>query len=127
MTSTLVVLFVALTMTSPCRSQDMFCCEVKVVTGTGELDLDGKFTLDQINIGRDPACYDGCIYTRENREGEEYCFKAVNNGAMIEELCGVTATRSPDMAINITTVSGTHFRIIHKMCQAHVKVTLIWL
>ena len=112
-------------MTSPCRSQDMFCCEVKVVTGTGELDLDGKYTLDHANIGRDPTCYDGCIYTREDREGEEYCFKAVNNGAMIEELCGVTDTGSQDMAMTITTVSGTQFRMIHMMCHAHVKITLI--
>ena len=104
----LILLFVGLSMTSPCSSQDLFCCKVKVVTGTGELDLDGKYTLDQINIGRDPACYDGCIYTREDREGEEYCFKAVENGAMIEEFCGVTSTRSPDTAMTITNVAGTH-------------------
>ena len=78
-----------------------------MVTGTGELDLDGKYTFDHINIGRDPACYNGCIYTREDREGEEYCFKAVNKGAIIEEMCGVTATKSPDMAA--TKVSGTSF------------------
>merc|ERR1711887_256649 len=99
MTSTPVLLFLVLTMTLPCMSQDLFCCEVKVVTGTGELDLDGKYTFDQTNIGRDPACYDGCVYTREDREGEEYCFKSVEEGAMIEEQCGVTSTRRPSMPI----------------------------
>ena len=100
MASTPVLLFVVLTMTSPCMFQDLFCCEVKVVTGTGELDLDGVYTFDQTNIGRDPACYDGCVYTREGWEGEEYCFKSVEEGAMIEEQCGVTTTRRPSMAIS---------------------------
>ena len=105
MTPTPVLVLVMLTMTSPCLSQDLFCCQVKVVTGTGELDLDGVYTYNQTNLDRDPVCQDGCVYTREGWEGEEYCFKSVVGGAMIEEQCGgFTTTRRPMMAF--TTGSG---------------------
>ena len=112
MTSTPVLLFVLLTMTSPCMSQDLSCCKVKIVTGTGELDLDGRYTYNQTNQGRDPVCRDGCVYTREGWEGEEYCFKTVEGGAMIEEQCDlITTTRRPMMAF--TTGSGKSFYKSH--------------
>ena len=66
------------------------------------LDLDGKYTYQQTIIGRDAACADGCVYSREGEkwEGKAYCFRAVDDGAAnIEEQCGVTTqgttTRRP--------------------------------
>ena len=84
------VLFCTLLTLSTTLSQDHACCSVKVVTGTGELGMDGVYTYSQTNQGRDSACADGCVYSREGRVGEEYCFQAVEDGARIEDVCGST-------------------------------------
>ena len=57
------------------------CCFKKVVSGTTN-GMDGTFYYKKSFEGTpDPNCADGCIYTREGREGEEYCFMAVSSGA----------------------------------------------
>merc|ERR1711936_1491850 len=57
------------------------CCYKKTVTGTAnEMDGTYYFKKNVVDV-KDPNCADGCIYTREGRESEEYCFKAVNSGA----------------------------------------------
>merc|ERR1711936_456283 len=57
------------------------CCYKKTVTGTAnEMDGTYYFKKNVVDV-KDPNCADGCIYTREGRENEEYCFKAVTSGA----------------------------------------------
>merc|ERR1711953_641986 len=57
------------------------CCYKKTVTGTAnEMDGTYYFKKNVVDV-KDPNCADGCIYTREGRESEEYCFKAVTSGA----------------------------------------------
>ena len=46
------VLFCTLLTLSTTLSQDHACCSVKVVTGTGELGMDGVYTYSQTNQGR---------------------------------------------------------------------------
>ena len=58
------------------------------MTETGELGMDGVYSYSETNQGRDAACADGCVYSREGRVGEEYCFMAVVDGANIEDVCG---------------------------------------
>merc|ERR1711953_87357 len=44
--------------------------------------MDGTYYFKKNVVDvKDPNCADGCIYTREGRESEEYCFKAVTSGA----------------------------------------------
>merc|ERR1711953_1451451 len=57
------------------------CCYKKTVTGTAN-QMDGTYYFKKNVVDvKDPNCADGCLYTREGRESEEYCFKAVTSGA----------------------------------------------
>merc|ERR1712232_199051 len=72
------------------------CCLKKVVSGTSN-DMDGTYNYKKTFDGtKDENCFDGCIYTREGREGEEYCFKFVTSGAAnINDECGAPAGTTP--------------------------------
>merc|ERR1712106_621694 len=56
------------------------CCHKKIVSGVAAEDkgLVGTYTLlDDVSDDKNVACFDGCVYAREGRQGEEYCFPAV--------------------------------------------------
>merc|ERR1712106_393966 len=66
------------------------CCTKKIVTGAAAEDkgLDGIYTLlNDVADDKNAACFDGCVYSREGKLGEEYCFQAVAGGADIEDQC----------------------------------------
>merc|ERR1712106_717114 len=66
------------------------CCHKKIVTGAAAeaKGLVGTYTLlDDVSDDKNVACFDGCVYAREGRQGEEYCFQAVAGGADIEDQC----------------------------------------
>merc|ERR1712106_649257 len=66
------------------------CCHKKIVTGAAAeaKGLVGIYTLlDDVSDDKNVACFDGCVYAREGRQGEEYCFQAVAGGADIEDQC----------------------------------------
>merc|ERR1712106_202992 len=66
------------------------CCTKKIVSGTAAEDkgLEGTYSLlNDVADDKNPACFDGCVYTRDGRQGEEYCFQAVAGGADIEDQC----------------------------------------
>merc|ERR1712106_1035564 len=66
------------------------CCTKKIVTGAAAEDkgLDGIYTLlNDVSDDKNVACFDGCVYKREGRQGEEYCFQEVAGGADIEDQC----------------------------------------
>merc|ERR1712123_471633 len=66
------------------------CCTKKIVTGAAAEDkgLDGIYTLlNDVSDDKNVACFDGCVYSREGRQGEEYCFQEVSGGADIEDQC----------------------------------------
>merc|ERR1711971_329175 len=61
--------------------------------------MDGTYNFVKTFDGeKDEACYDGCIYTREGKPGEEYCFKWVNSGAAnINDECEAPTGTTPPM------------------------------
>merc|ERR1711892_1346974 len=55
------------------------CCTKKIVSGTAAeaKELDGIYTLlNDVADDKNAACFDGCVYSREGKLGEEYCFQA---------------------------------------------------
>merc|ERR1712013_607137 len=73
------------------QAQDI-CCKIKIVSGTLAEDqgLAGTYTLIRdAGVAPDQACANGCVYSRDGVEGDEYCFQAVAAGADIEDQeCG---------------------------------------
>merc|ERR1712013_777802 len=73
------------------QAQDI-CCKIKIVSGTLAEDqgLVGTYTLIRdAGVAPDQACANGCVYSRDGVEGDEYCFQAVAAGADIEDQeCG---------------------------------------
>jgi len=73
------------------QAQDI-CCKTKIVSGTLAEDqgLAGTYTLlRDAGTAPDAACANGCVYSRDGMEGDEYCFQAVAAGADIEDQeCG---------------------------------------
>merc|ERR1711892_1054441 len=66
------------------------CCTKKIVSGAAAEDkgLVGTYTLlNDVSDDKNVACFDGCVYAREGRQGEEYCFQEVAGGADIEDQC----------------------------------------
>merc|ERR1712106_334187 len=66
------------------------CCTKKIVTGAAAEDkgLVGTYTLlNDVSDDKNVACFNGCVYAREGRQGEEYCFQEVAGGADIEDQC----------------------------------------
>merc|ERR1711892_1399482 len=66
------------------------CCTKKIVSGAAAeaKGLVGTYTLlNDVSDDKNVACFDGCVYSREGRQGEEYCFQEVAGGADIEDQC----------------------------------------
>merc|ERR1712168_843891 len=69
------------------QAQDI-CCKTKIVSGTLAEDqgLAGTYTLlRDAGVAPAAACANGCVYSRDGMEGDEYCFQAVAAGADIED------------------------------------------
>merc|ERR1712106_922270 len=84
------------------------CCTKKIVTGAAAEDkgLDGIYTLlNDVADDKNAACFDGCVYSREGKLGEEYCFQAVAGGADIEDQCDAP-TGTTAVAGAQTTAAG---------------------
>merc|ERR1711892_1656474 len=74
------------------------CCTKKIVSGAAAeaKGLVGTYTLlNDVADDKNPACFDGGVYTRDERQGEEYCFQAVDGGADIEDQCDAPTGTPP--------------------------------
>merc|ERR1711962_1407686 len=94
------------------QAQDI-CCKIKIVSGTlaDDQGLAGTYTLlRDAGAAPDEACANGCVYSRDGMEGDEYCFQAVAAGADIEDQeCGAD-TGATDPAGAQTTASSDELR-----------------
>merc|ERR1712168_1228038 len=93
------------------QAQDI-CCKTKIVSGTLAEDqgLAGTYTLlRDAGTAPDAACANGCVYSRDGMEGDEYCFQAVAAGADIEDQeCGAdTGATEPAGATDEATDGAT--------------------
>merc|ERR1711875_67275 len=94
------------------QAQDI-CCKTKIVSGTLAEDqgLAGTYTLIRdAGVAPDQACANGCVYSRDGVEGDEYCFQAVAAGADIEDQeCGADtgATEPAGATDGATEPAGT--------------------
>jgi len=99
------------------------CCNTKIVTGAlaEEKGLAGTYSLlTDVADAKDAACADGCVYSREGRDGEEYCFQAVAAGADIEDQCdAVTGATAPPGSQ--TSVSSDELRKQAEEAAAEVR------
>merc|ERR1711942_459089 len=96
------------------QAQDI-CCKTKIVSGTLAEDqgLAGTYTLIRdAGVAPDQACANGCVYSRDGVEGDEYCFQAVAAGADIEDQeCGAdTGATEPAGATDGATASSDELR-----------------
>merc|ERR1712168_562284 len=96
------------------QAQDI-CCKTKIVSGTLAEDqgLAGTYTLlRDAGTAPDAACANGCVYSRDGMEGDEYCFQAVAAGADIEDQeCGAdTGATEPAGATDGATASSDELR-----------------
>merc|ERR1712106_868112 len=83
------------------------CCTKKIVSGAAAeaKGLVGTYTLlNDVADDKNPACFDGCVYARDERQGEEYCFQAVAGGADIEDQCD--APTGTTAAVGAQTTAG---------------------
>jgi len=99
------------------------CCQKRIVSGPVAVDagLDGTYTLiKDVKGDKDVNCADGCIYSREGKTGEEYCFKAVENGADVkdEECAAVTGTTASGSQ---STLSSDELRKQAEEAAARIK------
>eukprot|EP00091_Calanus_sinicus_P022424 TRINITY_DN709_c0_g1_i7.p1 TRINITY_DN709_c0_g1~~TRINITY_DN709_c0_g1_i7.p1 ORF type:complete len:150 (+),score=48.25 TRINITY_DN709_c0_g1_i7:143-592(+) len=100
-----VILFLVLYCLPYIQAQD--CCSKKIVTGQVAEDagLAGTYTfVKDVQGDKDGACFDGCIYSRDGKPGEEYCFQATNNGAEIADQCD--APTGPTAAAGSTAAAA---------------------
>ena len=76
------------------------CCYKKVVSGSND-GIDGTFIFKRKFDGeKDPICSDDCIYSKEGRDGEEYCFKPVSSDAPdINEECQAPPPSPPPLPL----------------------------
>merc|ERR1712106_503972 len=85
------------------------CCTKKIVSGTAAEDkgLEGTYSLlNDVADDKNPACFDGCVYTRDGRQGEEYCFQAVAAGADIEDQCDAPTGTTAGAGAQTTAGAG---------------------
>merc|ERR1711892_183065 len=85
------------------------CCTKKIVTGAAAEDkgLVGTYTLlNDVSDDKNVACFDGCVYAREGRQGEEYCFQAVAGGADIEDQCDAPTGKTAEAGAQTTAGAG---------------------
>merc|ERR1719333_562630 len=82
----LLLLPAALGQTSPAGGG---CCQKKTVSGVAD-DLNGVYIFSRTGgDSQDQDCFEGCVYKKEGApETNEYCFKAVTEGAAtIDDEC----------------------------------------
>merc|ERR1711892_319992 len=83
------------------------CCTKKIVSGTAAAGLEGTYTLlNDVADDKNVACFDGCVYAREGRQGEEYCFQAVAGGADIEDQCDAPTGTTAEAGAQTTAGAG---------------------
>merc|ERR1712106_602690 len=85
------------------------CCTKKIVTGAAAEDkgLEGTYTLlNDVSDAKNVACFDGCVYTREGRQGEEYCFQEVAGGGDIEDQCDAPTGTTAAAGAQTTAAAG---------------------
>merc|ERR1711892_594239 len=85
------------------------CCTKKIVSGAAAeaKGLVGTYTLlDDVSDDKNVACFDGCVYAREGRQGEEYCFQAVAGGADIEDQCDAPTGKTAEAGAQTTAGAG---------------------
>merc|ERR1711892_800620 len=98
------------------------CCTKKIVSGTAAeaKELDGIYTLlNDVADDKNAACFDGCVYSREGKLGEEYCFQAVAGGADIEDQCDAPTGTTAGAGAQ-TTAGGAD---IEDQCDAPTGTT----
>merc|ERR1711892_346897 len=86
------------------------CCTKKIVSGAAAeaKGLVGTYTLlNDVADDKNPACFDGCVYTRDERQGEEYCFQEVAGGADIEDQCDAPTGTTAGAGAQTTAVAGS--------------------
>merc|ERR1719186_616441 len=89
------------------QTTQAICCNTKIVTGSPGSTLDGTYSYLKNEAGtKDPNCYDGCIYSREGRAGEEYCFQAVAVGATIKDECDAPTGSMLSMTTQSSSAGG---------------------
>merc|ERR1712123_254815 len=85
------------------------CCTKKIVTGAAAeaKGLVGTYTLlNDVSDYKNVACFDGCVYSREGKLGEEYCFQEVAGGADIEDQCDVPTGTTAAAGAQTTAAAG---------------------
>merc|ERR1712128_381328 len=85
------------------------CCHKKIVSGAAAeaKGLGGTYTLlDDVSDDKNVACFDGCVYAREGRQGEEYCFQEVAGGADIEDQCDAPTGTTAAAGAQTTAAAG---------------------
>merc|ERR1712123_368664 len=85
------------------------CCTKKIVSGAAAEDkgLDGIYTLlNDVSDDKNVACFDGCVYSREGKLGEEYCFQEVAGGADIEDQCDAPTGTTASAGAQTTAGAG---------------------
>merc|ERR1711892_850362 len=83
------------------------CCTKKIVSGTAAAGLEGTYTLlNDVADDKNPACFDGCVYSRDGRQGEEYCFQEVAGGADIEDQCDAPTQTTAGAGPQTTAAAG---------------------
>merc|ERR1711872_84740 len=101
MTMSLAVCLTIFLLAFPCLGEEVACCQAKIVTDSGSMD--GTYTYKQYNPGREPECFDGCVYSKDGAPGDEYCLQAVEKGANIEDQCGGSSTLADGSTPKVTT------------------------
>merc|ERR1712106_285410 len=85
------------------------CCTKKIVTGAAAeaKGLVGTYTLlNDVSDDKNVACFDGCVYSRDGRQGEEYCFQEVAGGADIEDQCDAPTGTTAAAGAQTTAPAG---------------------
>merc|ERR1711892_180030 len=101
------------------------CCTKKIVSGAAAeaKGLVGTYTLlNDVADDKNPACFDGCVYTRDGRQGEEYCFQAVAGGADIEDQCDAPTGTTAAAGAQTTPLSSDELRQQAEEAAAEVTV-----
>merc|ERR1712106_798484 len=98
------------------------CCHKKIVSGVAAEDkgLVGTYTLlDDVSDDKNVACFDGCVYAREGRQGEEYCFQ---EGAGGQTTAGAGAQTTAVAGAQTTPLSSDTLRQQAEEAAAEVTV-----
>merc|ERR1711892_1654185 len=101
------------------------CCTKKIVSGAAAeaKGLVGTYTLlNDVSDDKNVACFDGCVYAREGRQGEEYCFQEVAGGADIEDQCDAPTGTTASAGAQTTPLSSDELRQQAEEAAAEVTV-----